>query len=866
MMVLQDSDALLLIPHPSKRRQGFALFVSHRYGHDLSDDNFYVDDESNVNVHSNYQGEMGQHHPAGRKNQQNQPLDAFVANDYESGSTHRNKVIGKLGDNDNRRNNSHQGQGIMDVLSQVFNPSTNNHPSSAKRPISLPDIQDLFPNENVQKILTSNAILSGGKIVSSLVGEVILHTAKFAMNTLGNNNHTNTLSEESLTSSHYSDVCEFDNELCQEIQDALAATESFKVLTEKSKTENYQHVFDFEEQNVGNSKDPVQHHDISTSFDAITSDRSHDFTNTRTQHLNRVDNKSTDGHTHFASSTQESSKYQEYYQRSLEEQLAQHQKSKMSPSKRGISEVVSREPSSRQSNERYYAKKPIIQMKQPDIIDTRALLDKNRREMVSKHSKWRDGQPYWNGHETIKHPTQHTQTRNVEPAEVKMPQIPKQPSLKHYESYVKSTAATQSDSKVDTVKDHDGISNVSEHSKWSEDHSYAERSVTTNNIPRERLDSLHKENSKNDANATPRFNQKHMSSFANGDSSTVNNNPRERFGFTNDVNSKPRFNQRHKSSFANVGHASGVNSSPVKLDITDEALAFARSLNLDVYGIYLSMQTTGSNRVVTLENVVQYCERMRIGPWRYQFDTADETRTSAQPTVSRRETILERPNVKPIAGGERRRNVDNFERRHLEQTQSADRARMEPRANERVPRFKPRNYDQQSKVHNKTTQGTDYRPPRFKKYPAARRASHSLPPPAYINTRNPDSNKFHYTSNENRFSMSQLIASQPERKTEYRNVRDSRQKSRLSTVSLAKLIQGPRERGMEQVPTNTFREPYQEGRESKSRTAKSELTDTLKKPYPRQPSLRELSERYAPLVTDTTQEFDPYDNPNPELS
>ena len=107
----------------------------------------------------------------------------------------------------------------MDVLSQVFNPSklnrhpydpsnvSNTHPSSAKTPISLPDIQDLLPNENVQKLLTSNAILSGGKIVSSLLGEAILHTAKFAMNTLGNNNHTtNTLPEESLTSSHHYSV------------------------------------------------------------------------------------------------------------------------------------------------------------------------------------------------------------------------------------------------------------------------------------------------------------------------------------------------------------------------------------------------------------------------------------------------------------------------------------------------------------------------------------------------------------------------------------------------------------------------------------------------------------------------------------
>ena len=220
-------------------------------------------------------------------------------------------------------------------------------------------------------------------------------------------------------------------------------------------------------------------------------------------------------------------------------------------------------------------------------------------------------------------------------------------------------------------------------------------------------------------------------------------------------------------------------------------------------------------------------------------------------------------------GGERRiRNTDNFEGRQREQTQSADRASLERRANERVPRFKPRNYDQRSRVQNNVTQGNDYRPPRFRKYPTAHHASPSPLPPAYSDRYNLHSKKSHHASNENRSSMSQLIASHPERKTGYRNFRDGRQKSRLSTVSLAELIQGPGERGMEQVPTNTFREPYQEGREAKSRTSKPELTNTVKRPYGRQPSLRELSERYASSLTDTTQqEVDStYDNPNPELS
>lgn len=824
---VQVVSALLLAPHyPSKRRRGSALLSLHRpQSSKLNDGNYYVDDDTDANVrNNNHRGEMDRHHA-----RQTEPSNAFIANDYEFGSANRNKVIGRRNnDRDNGKNNSRH-VGIADVFSRVFHPkshhghenhqsndnNSNSRPSIAETRISLPDLQDPS-DENVRKLLTSDAILSGGKFVTSLLGEAILRTAKFAVNTLGNNHdNNNTTATTLLETSPYNDVCDFDDELCREIEDALAATESFKRLNEKSET-TQNVMFDRERHHgVGNRGNGVQY-DVNTSFD-------NDYTNTRTHQPNKVAKSNNDSH--FASSTRENS-FQEYYQRSLEEQLlVQRQHSKMSRRNNEKPKVL-KEPSHKHFNEGN-ARTP-IEVKQP-VIDTRALLDTNRREMTNEHSKWRDGRSYnSNGYSTMKHPTWHKQPQYVERAEMKKPQMPQQPSSKHYESYIESTKTKhqqQPNNRGDTIEGHVGldlnnvgrsVSNRSERSRWSGDRSYTDRSDHVKNNPREKFDFPHEENATNDANVTPR--RQHMSNFA-------------------------RENQTTRAS------KSGENTTPVKLDITDEALAFARSLNLDVYEIYLSTQIRDSNHIVTLEKVVQYYERMRIGPWRYQFST-HETRTSAQPKVSR-EAILEPPTS---TGGERRRrNTDNFEGRQLQQTQSAYRANLERRANERVPRFKPRNYDQQSRVQNNVTQGTDYRPPRFRKYPTAHHASPSPLPPAYSDRYNLHSKKSHHASNENRSSMS--------------NFRDSRQKSRLS-ISLAELIQGPGERGMEQVPTNTFREPYQEGREIKSRTSKPKLTNTMNRPYQRQPSLRELSERYASSLTDTTQqEVDStYDNPNPELS
>ena len=122
------------------------------------------------------------------------------------------------------------------------------------------------------------------RVTSSLLGEAILHTAKFAVNTLGSNNNNNnntatTLLEESLTSP-YNDVCDFDNKLCQEIEDALAATESFKLSTEKSKTAQNT-MFDREgHHGVGNSGDGVQY-DVNISFDNDSTFNKHQDTSTQ---------------------------------------------------------------------------------------------------------------------------------------------------------------------------------------------------------------------------------------------------------------------------------------------------------------------------------------------------------------------------------------------------------------------------------------------------------------------------------------------------------------------------------------------------------------------------------------------------------
>jgi hypothetical protein len=225
---------------------------------------------------------------------------------------------------------------------------------------------------------------------------------------------------------------------------------------------------------------------------------------------------------------------------------------------------------------------------------------------------------------------------------------------------------------------------------------------------------------------------------------------------------------------------------------------------------------------------------------KYQFIT-DETgytgpRLKGQTRLEARNRFTEEDyhyNTKGIfEQGRQRRSSVNMERRH----------HVDPSI-DRDPRFKPRSYDRQHDEMN-SSQQKEERVPRFRQYLTKEQNAPTRPSTATTHQKPRPS------------SISQLISPQPDRKVEYNGVaRDGYRKNKMSTVSLAKLIQGPRERDLEQVSTNKFREPYQ-GYESrpqtkqKTHTTYEEVKSNRLQHQPSQPTLRELSKRHtspAPL-------------------
>jgi hypothetical protein len=298
----------------------------------------------------------------------------------------------------------------------------------------------------------------------------------------------------------------------------------------------------------------------------------------------------------------------------------------------------------------------------------------------------------------------------------------------------------------------------------------------------------------------------------------------------------------------------------IRLHITDEALAFVRSLNLDVYEIYLSTRTPGSNMsgklegpmaedVLTLDDAIWYCDRMKIG--RMHRIAERRHRTNNDETVgSPREQSQQLHKMRNYPTKERQLNARN---ESIDRGQVRRRSDVAMRSRERYtvtrePRFVPRDYDKRS-INSRSNIAAEDRVPRFRQYPREKPVAHSnFDPPRRRHDKNSS-------------SMSRLIATGPTKTSQ--GARSSRKKT-MSTVSLAKLIQGPKEMDAAQVSTNRFREPYQEAKQTEFRPPawQSQPRENLRKPQremnfdagsPRihssQPSLRELSERHAPPVS-----------------
>lgn len=705
--------------HPS-RRQSTSSLMHQQSDSEYEYDIYYHENDVQPQPYFNVPNDITSFYPM--QDDQFETI-ADVDSDQYGQDPIRNTVIGKTKTKPNN---------IMSMFSQVFpNQPKSELPSNPTSPrVSLPDLHPIISEKDLQK-LTSRAI-AGGKFVSSLIGDVLLNTAKLAIGALESNK-----TAESVQSISYTDVCEFDDELCREIEDALAATESFKSLSEQSRerssTLNIQAATDLMNEEVSKSNTYEAAYEPARQSDAYS----------RIQGSNSAKQVSD----YYFATIDQNSSTEDYYKRALEQQLIDIDQAKSNVRMR--QEVA---PS-------VHAVKSTAE---PPPLARSKLLDDNVFEQRQRDK----------------------------------------------------VAATRSTVRIDEQRTNPG------------------RNTDTHDF--ERQSTLRRDNSS--ANRPAR--------------SSVSNVP---------VGASRPHNSRYESRKVVTDEA----PDSIRLHITDEALAFARSLNLDVYEIYLSTRTPGSimsgnidgpmgEDVLTLDDVIWYCDRMQIGPMhrsaerRHQLKNdgrrpvRDQSRQAPKIMQSIKDHQLDARNKMIDQGRARRRSRGDVDMQPRERNTAT-----------REPRFIPRDYDKQSRLDSTSYPATDDRVPRFRQYP--REKVTQRPPLRTVSNsdpRNPIRRHDHYPS-----SMSRLIAAEPTISSQ--SIRPSR-KSTMSTVSLAKLIQGPKEMDAAQVPTNRFREPYQEGKPTVQRQPRDNISGLQREvnsnsisPRVRstQLSLRELSERASPVST-----------------
>ena len=787
--------ALIVTTRPSKRKR-FDLHVHQRgrfeygsYGYDLN----------RIHPDQSRDGSNYIEHPVSDAwepyTQMKNYNDQFITNDYEVDSNTREVA---------EKSTPQTNFDIAGIFSQVFpnnSKSQNSKNPSAPR-VALPEFRHMIVEDDFQK-LTSHAI-SGGKFVTSLFGDVLFNTAKFAMNALDRNR-----TSESMEATSYNDVCDFDDELCREIEDALAATENFKQLTEKSRERS---LSDFEPMVV--QKPPVSTPEPSFKPGDVRSDFAYE-----RQIVEQIDSSvPKPSNKYYFASKGGDSRFSEYYKRSLEQQLA-------------------------------------------DIEVRRS------KELVREI----DG-------------------RIVEPTKLRQPYVDEESIVERNKIYAtnKPGSKTRNRSKVE------GQSKVDEYTQ-------SDRMRESPVFQRTRVSSKTRQIS------TPEKRFRLINNDVIGVGSKMNRlkEDKEHHNMRN-VNNSSRERNRAKGS--------------IRVHITDEAMSFAQSLNLDVYEVYLSTKQTnlggevsGEDEIVTLDDVVWYFDRIRIDQEHvpidshYQNDVAGQGYTrlgDRQINMSSKKNsnaATDSHYIETMAKSQEERRVDFFREKRHHQI-------------EREPRFKVRNnvpptrlqsltpaekrslnqeryYDSNSRLKP----SPDERVPRFKQYPRVHHVSATKLPGQrdYREYKASISKHAHYTTesrqsrrrvpqvsnqytprnpNQSVSSMSQLVASQPRRRTEYTGrarararARDSINNSKTSTVSLSRLIQGPREKQMEQVSMNAFREPYQD-RESKINfpahrrepNQESNTEPIIRNGQSSHTSLRELSERYSAPATMSSNDSSTY--------
>eukprot|EP00804_Cyclotella_cryptica_P014101 CCRYP_005557-RA/>CCRYP_005557-RA protein AED:0.23 eAED:0.23 QI:248/1/1/1/0/0/2/3364/905 len=751
----------------SRRKSNFVrrLYQRRGYGDEFNDPaNFYQDDSGEpLRFNTKYEDNNNDFYYADSIDQyaQRTEVDFDATPDYRDPTT-RSRIKA-------RKNKNNFSDGIDSIMSKVFSNTQKQQsfpmqPTNAKSS-SIPHLSQMISisNEDMEKF-AKNA-KAGGKVVSNFVRGAILNTAKLAIEVLeqNNNNSNNNNRNKTQGRNTYDDVCDFDDDLCREIEDALAAS-SLIELTE------------------GKDKDPL------SNFNAVNRERDKPPLNPTKD--NRVDKSSGDSNgKYFSNPEDRSKKFEEYYRRSLEEQLSEWD-------------------------------------------GQQKIQDEPRTMRQQTRTSWNDTALIMPDDRDLPPPPLDPPKRVTRQEQVSRSQNEPQPLLKKKRKEIVGNKESNSNPIVRRVDDRAmgyGRNGITD--------DYAQLFNAIQDAPYDE-----------------------MRDFFDERETRVNSRRKKRDG-------TPESRYEAQDS--------------VKVDITDEALAFARSLDLDVYEIYLSRDTMDEDAVLTLEDVLEYYDRMkeqmRVRPAERstmedrQRKNDDSGYSTPRGYSSNEQMGVVEPKVRLVNDSynsivddprERRSGVTSDPRRSGKITPSVRYRHVSDRS-------------QQTKAEASPPEEEE-RIPRFRHYPELRNASSTRLRPSVrrnVPAVNPTVQTLGGSRREitSQSSLSQLIDYNPERNHEYNmNARGVPRENRFSTVPLAKLVQNPNTRRdkqvlspslnppptaplpFDQISTAQFREPYQGRRidDIGSRPNSQHLSEgalsRLSSEKRLQPSMYEQKPRVAP--------------------
>jgi hypothetical protein len=637
---------------------------------------------------------------------------------------------------------------ISDIFSKVFpNQQQKLQPHiSSPAPVSPRTIPNLpkikISNEDIEKF--TNQAKAGGVFFSNLMKEAFVHTAKLAIDAIEKS--SNKIEMETTT---YNDVCDFDDELCREIEDALEATNSFKTLVEdsnKSMPPDFNsRIIEQEDKRMDSRDEKITKQpkaDIAGKYFAMRSVSDNARATVGPNTLSFTPERDTNNTGNYGN------RFEEHYKRSLEQELL------------GLDE---RKPQDLHENRNYLNDAEVEQRGRAVLTPKNRLTRQDKvspsRTVETPIERSKKGAAESSDHRqklssrsnTDNEPSAFDQMRRASPG-----RINQGPSLLQPEQETQSPIVKEP---------------------------YVERD-------RKRLD--------NQGGYRPK-----LRSLIDADDLGVSNRMREH----------PRDSDERYPT-----------NDPVKVDITDEALAFVRSLNLDVYEIYLSIQNPGSGKgkgeaVVALDDVIWYCERMQIGPRSRhrsspslaRFNTDETGYTGANTAMASNEPTQKRNNQMNV--DYHFSTEDRAYSSHRESTYNVASDKQRTGERDRVPRFRQypgKRIDSSGPLeHSVGNNARDTRAPA-----SARVDGHDLDKYKSVQSLGGIGHQVRSKS-----SMSQLIDYNSRRRHEHRlssndHNRNSIRSKRYSSVPLAHLVQKPRESShhpFDQVSTNSFREPYEGG-------------------------------------------------------